>query len=287
MRTIAQFKTFLEAVAPACQSIQARLSPLQQALGHLYRIGDADDPKAGLAAYGKAIRETGPAHHRFTLTLIDSEYQPDHADLCRDLLTGAINDDWARFDDFVKPGTFPDNTRFQVLNSLHDLASSTNRQVEKRLIEVQADTIRHKLAELDIDSFQAAQFCNGRSDVPPYLAELLEFIQDREATQDSEAALSELSTTGTDPSQLTRPPEVIDRNTARVQTPEQYVTLDMAAAMVNRKKRTLEEWIKDPNAPLPDVEGGGGRPHEWKWKTIKPWLENKSQRQLPDHYPSM
>jgi hypothetical protein len=62
----------------------------------------------------------------------------------------------------------------------------------------------------------------------------------------------------------------------------QYVTLDQAAAMVQRSKRTLEH---DP-LPEPDIEGGGGKPNEWAWSTIRPWLQRMFGRLLPDRLPS-
>jgi hypothetical protein len=73
---------------------------------------------------------------------------------------------------------------------------------------------------------------------------------------------------------------------------EQYVTLDQAAALVNKSKRTLEYHLRarqteEPEAdmPLPDVEGGGGRSHEWKWSRLRPWLERTFRRQLPERIP--
>jgi hypothetical protein len=73
--------------------------------------------------------------------------------------------------------------------------------------------------------------------------------------------------------------------------PEQYVTLDQAAALVNRSKKTLERYLRSPKSeakrmPEPDVEGGGGEPHEWKWSTIRPWLEATFGKELPALLPS-
>jgi hypothetical protein len=69
---------------------------------------------------------------------------------------------------------------------------------------------------------------------------------------------------------------------------EQYVTLDQAAALVNRCKKTLERRVNrhGSEAPPPDVLGGGGRPHEWRWSTLRPWLERAYGRQLPERIPS-
>jgi hypothetical protein len=68
----------------------------------------------------------------------------------------------------------------------------------------------------------------------------------------------------------------------------QYVTLDEMAAIVNRSKRTLEKLKdrkKDP-LPPPDIEGGGGKPHEWLWSTVRPWLEKEYGRTLPAEFPA-
>jgi hypothetical protein len=68
---------------------------------------------------------------------------------------------------------------------------------------------------------------------------------------------------------------------------DQYVTLDQMAALVNRSKKTLERKANAPtsNMPAPDVEGGGGRPHEWKWPNVRPWLEKQFGRSLPASFP--
>jgi hypothetical protein len=69
---------------------------------------------------------------------------------------------------------------------------------------------------------------------------------------------------------------------------EQYVTLDQAAAWVNRSKKTLERAVnkEGSDAPPPDVEGGGGRAHEWRWSTLRPWLERTYNKILPERPPS-
>jgi hypothetical protein len=67
----------------------------------------------------------------------------------------------------------------------------------------------------------------------------------------------------------------------------QYVTLDKAAAIVNRRKRTLEKHMKRPNNPLPqpDIRGCGGRPSEWEWPKLRMWLEAEYSRSLPPVFP--
>jgi len=65
------------------------------------------------------------------------------------------------------------------------------------------------------------------------------------------------------------------------------VTLSQVAALVNKSKRTLEGWAKDdPDFPLPDVEGGGGKAAYWKWSRMRPYLEMKTRRTLPERFPS-
>jgi hypothetical protein len=66
-----------------------------------------------------------------------------------------------------------------------------------------------------------------------------------------------------------------------------YVTLDQMAASVSRSKRTLEKRKgskKDP-LPSPDVKGGGGKPDEWLWERVRPWLEREFGRKLPGQFP--
>lgn len=67
------------------------------------------------------------------------------------------------------------------------------------------------------------------------------------------------------------------------------VTLQQVAHLVNRQKRTLERWMQnDPKFPLPDVEpgSGSGRPNEWRWSRIRPYLERKTGKKLPDRHPA-
>jgi hypothetical protein len=61
------------------------------------------------------------------------------------------------------------------------------------------------------------------------------------------------------------------------------VTLDQCAALVNRKKRTLENYKK--TMPRPKVPGGGGKPHEYAWSEMRPWLEKTFGRSLPQAHP--
>jgi hypothetical protein len=65
------------------------------------------------------------------------------------------------------------------------------------------------------------------------------------------------------------------------------VTLDQMAAVVNRTKRTLEKLKKRTQSPLPvpNVTGGGGKPDEWDWDKVRPWLEKEFGRSLPEQFP--
>jgi hypothetical protein len=62
-----------------------------------------------------------------------------------------------------------------------------------------------------------------------------------------------------------------------------YVTLDKAAAMVGRSKKTLERYKR--KMPAPTVKGGRGKPNEWLWSVIRPWLEKTFDRNLPKRFP--
>jgi hypothetical protein len=62
------------------------------------------------------------------------------------------------------------------------------------------------------------------------------------------------------------------------------VTLDQIAALVSRKKRSLEHYIRNAGfaMPLPEVQGGGGRASYWRWSVIRPWLISTFGRMLPE-----
>lgn len=71
---------------------------------------------------------------------------------------------------------------------------------------------------------------------------------------------------------------------------DQFVTLDQAAASVSRNKRTLERYRYDKayqrrfKMPEPDVEGGAGSPHQWRWSKLRPWLQEQFGRKLPERF---
>ena len=69
-----------------------------------------------------------------------------------------------------------------------------------------------------------------------------------------------------------------------------YVTLDQMAGIVKRSKAALEAYLRDDSRnpmPTPDVVGGGGKAHEWKWDRIRPWLAKTFGRELPETFPSI
>jgi hypothetical protein len=68
-------------------------------------------------------------------------------------------------------------------------------------------------------------------------------------------------------------------------TPQDLVTLNQAAAAVSRTKRALEHYKTkrgEKRLPDPTVEGGGGKPDLWEWKTIRPWLVRNFGVKLPE-----
>jgi hypothetical protein len=83
--------------------------------------------------------------------------------------------------------------------------------------------------------------------------------------------------------------EMLDlRALATVLAAPQYVTLDQAAAIVQRSKRTLEKLADRKKNPLPNpaIQGGGGKPSEWIWSELRPWLQQEYGKVLPERYPS-
>ena len=66
---------------------------------------------------------------------------------------------------------------------------------------------------------------------------------------------------------------------------DDLVTLAQAASMAHRRKRSLEHY-KKRDLPLPQVEGGGGRPALWEWAVIRPWLESTFGLRLPSTFPA-
>ncbi len=68
--------------------------------------------------------------------------------------------------------------------------------------------------------------------------------------------------------------------------PTCYVTLLQMAGIVSRSKRTLERLSTKPAFPPPAVDGGGGKPNEWRWADVRPILESEYTRTLPEVFPA-
>lgn len=68
---------------------------------------------------------------------------------------------------------------------------------------------------------------------------------------------------------------------------EHLVTLQQAAAMVSRAKKTLERRkANDSKFPMPRVAGGGGKPDEYAWSEMRLYLEGEFDRKLPEQFPA-
>ena len=64
------------------------------------------------------------------------------------------------------------------------------------------------------------------------------------------------------------------------------VTILQMGAMVNRSKKTIERLTATKGFPRATVEGGGGKPHEWRWDDVRPILEKEYGRVLPATFPT-
>lgn len=71
---------------------------------------------------------------------------------------------------------------------------------------------------------------------------------------------------------------------ASVVVDDTLVTLNQAAGIVRKSKRTLEGWRQE--LPPPDVIGGHGKANLWRWSKLKPALENKAGLKLPEQFPT-
>jgi hypothetical protein len=66
----------------------------------------------------------------------------------------------------------------------------------------------------------------------------------------------------------------------------EYCDLATAASWAGVTKRRVYAWIKEhPGAPLPKIEGGGGKKSEYDWAELRPFLENHCRRKLPLRLP--
>lgn len=65
-----------------------------------------------------------------------------------------------------------------------------------------------------------------------------------------------------------------------------YVTLKQMAAIVKKRKRTIERLKEDGKLPTPEVKGRPGQAAEWSWAKIRPILELQYDRKLPEIFPA-
>jgi hypothetical protein len=75
---------------------------------------------------------------------------------------------------------------------------------------------------------------------------------------------------------------------ARVAEPEaasDLVTLLQAATLVKRRKGTLRHYRDLPPPTHPSRQSG--HPHLWEWSVLRPWLEQKFGRTLPERFPHL
>jgi len=71
-------------------------------------------------------------------------------------------------------------------------------------------------------------------------------------------------------------------------TEDQYVTLQQIATYLKRNKNHMRRELNaDRAAPQPIIRGGSGRRHEWIWSQLRPWLETRYSRALPERFPSL
>ncbi len=90
-----------------------------------------------------------------------------------------------------------------------------------------------------------------------------------------------------DPQAVSMVEKALDESSAGGDEVHQYVTLDQLAAIIGRSKRTLERWQREKTGfPMPDIEGGGGKAHEWRWDRVRPWLIKEAKRDLPERFPA-
>jgi hypothetical protein len=99
-----------------------------------------------------------------------------------------------------------------------------------------------------------------------------------------EARIRELREMSSVPARdLTSSAMIAAADTSQDEVAPQCVTLDQAAAIVNRTKRTLEKYLD--RMPAPFIRGGGGKPSLWRWDDIRPWLEKQFVPDLPRRFP--
>ena len=66
---------------------------------------------------------------------------------------------------------------------------------------------------------------------------------------------------------------------------DDLVTLDQAAAMVHRSKRSLQRHVHKGDLPKADIKGGFGKASRWYWSNLRPSLEKLFVPDLPKKFP--
>ena len=66
---------------------------------------------------------------------------------------------------------------------------------------------------------------------------------------------------------------------------EPYITLETLANYLRVSKKTMERRYLKGKLCKPDIEGGGGKAHQWKYQTIRPHLVREFNRQFPERWP--
>jgi hypothetical protein len=87
-----------------------------------------------------------------------------------------------------------------------------------------------------------------------------------------------------------RPVEMLATATqqqAKKDASTESLDLDQIAALVHKKKRSMERYKRQKDDPLPDPDfpGRGGRKDYWKWSTIRPWLVRTFNLPIPEDCP--
>jgi hypothetical protein len=65
------------------------------------------------------------------------------------------------------------------------------------------------------------------------------------------------------------------------------VTLNQAAAIAHKSKRTLENYRTAGTHPAPYFEGGGGKAALYDWRVMRPWLMKTFGIPLPEKFPRL
>jgi hypothetical protein len=65
--------------------------------------------------------------------------------------------------------------------------------------------------------------------------------------------------------------------------------LGQIAALAKKQKRTLENYKRRQEDPLPapDYPGGGGKCDYWSWGNVRPWLMRNCKFPIPENFPDI